>query len=113
MAGLQGGDVFRLVMDHPPAGAHAPHVVDRLGIDRIFRGDGAVRAVRQALSLADQELVMNPAVFRVEIPGRNLVDRDHQPGRNRLVLEILLAPGVHAPKGLGLVVKHGFGWPRC
>src|SRR6516165_8346428 len=60
MTGLEGGDVFRLVMDHPPAGTHPPHVVDRLGIDRVFRGYRAMGDMRQALSFADQELVMDP-----------------------------------------------------
>ena len=82
MAGLQRFLVFRRAGDHAAAGAHATHVVDRLGEDGKARRHRAVRPVRQPLAVADGQLVVDRAMadMAAPTPSHRRSARRHRPG---------------------------------
>jgi hypothetical protein len=94
VAGLLVQGILLGGADHPALGAHAAHVVDRLGEHRKVLGRHAVQAAGHALRFRDQELVVQPAVLWIELVGVAVLGRHEHLLGARDALEILHPPGV-------------------
>src|SRR5579884_1910011 len=84
--------------DDPPSRPHPVEIDDGLAEDREALRRDPVRAVADPLALADEELVVDLPVLRVEGPGDRVADRDDDRRRARDVLEVLPPPDIDAAK---------------
>ncbi len=80
--------------EHPARHPHAAQVVDRLAEHREALGRQAVGPRVEALGLGHQELVVDPAVPRVEAVGVAVLGGDEEPLRALDAREVLHPPGV-------------------
>src|SRR5438552_10887338 len=101
--------------DDPPARPHAAEVVDGLAEDRKAPRHDPVRAVHQSLGLADEQLVVDPAMGRKEAIGLLVVGRDDDVLGAGHANEVLRPPWVlldDRHRGLALLLPSISAWER-